>query len=774
MLVSEEEAPRTVARGELPRDRAAAARAARRRARAARPSTGREYSSADEVVEPDARSCDGCSTTRDEGPDRARHPARDHPAQPRDRAARRAVRARVVHTGPELRSGAQRRLLRRARGAPARPPPRRSSGEDFGERVGAIMAAVAGPARAERPDRLLVLGDTDSALAAFVAKRMGMPVFHMEAGNRCFDDRVPEEVNRRVIDQCSDVLMPYTERSRENLLREGFHPSASLVDRQPDQGGAGPPRRADRGLHRARRLGLERGEYLLLTLHRQETVDSTSGSRAARRGRRGRRRRSACRWSSASTRGRASGSSGSGSPDPPLRPVRAVRLLRLRRARARGALRAHRQRHGSGGVLHPGRAGRDGARVDRAPGDDRVRQQRPGGGRRHGGAAAHRGRLRRASRVGAAARVPRGRRSPWPRWSPAHVAAPPARRLELSAARPRQGGPRGGRDPGRGRLRRLPRAGDRRVWSCSTSPTSPVSFGAAGARRRGILWGILPRHARRAVPGQRLRDVPPVVARGGEFGSVGVFAVRRAARLVPAYWVCLVIARCCSRRSPLAGVCRASARCAHLDHRPDPASLFDDGLALGFGVITARLDAVGRDGLLPRAAVHRRLVVPAALGRPGGAAVLFIAWRVFALHIDGVAVLSGSTLRRDEERFAVYYASQFPSWGMALGRRDDGRLAVREAARPSCRGAARPAGRVGHARPRSPPGPVRLLAGREAAEDPNPFAGLFARQSCVRRSATRSSLATSCSPCRSARAAAAPGRQPPDAAGPPTSPTACT
>ena len=72
-----------------------------------------------------------------------------------------------------------------------------------------------------RPDRLLILGDTNSGLAAIVARRLGIPVYHMEAGNRCYDDRVPEEVNRRVIDHCSTVLMPYTERSRENLLREG-------------------------------------------------------------------------------------------------------------------------------------------------------------------------------------------------------------------------------------------------------------------------------------------------------------------------------------------------------------------------------------------------------------------------------------------------------------------------------------------------------------------------------------------------------------------------
>ena len=92
----------------------------------------------------------------------------------------------------------------------------------FGAQIGGIIASVEGSLVEERPDRVLVLGDTNSGLAAVVAKRLGIPVFHMEAGNRCFDDRVPEEVNRRIIDHSSDVLMPYTERSRANLLREGF------------------------------------------------------------------------------------------------------------------------------------------------------------------------------------------------------------------------------------------------------------------------------------------------------------------------------------------------------------------------------------------------------------------------------------------------------------------------------------------------------------------------------------------------------------------------
>ena len=81
------------------------------------------------------------------------------------------------------------------------------TGDGFADRVGGILAAV-GPLFAElQPDRLLVLGDTDSALSAYVAKRMAIPVFHMEAGNRCFDDRVPEEVNRRIIDHSTTSLL---------------------------------------------------------------------------------------------------------------------------------------------------------------------------------------------------------------------------------------------------------------------------------------------------------------------------------------------------------------------------------------------------------------------------------------------------------------------------------------------------------------------------------------------------------------------------------------
>ena len=81
-------------------------------------------------------------------------------------------------------------------------------GDTFGEQIGKIITASERVILDEKPDRVLILGDTNSSLAAVVAKRLGIPVYHMEAGNRCYDDRVPEEVNRRIIDHSSDILMP--------------------------------------------------------------------------------------------------------------------------------------------------------------------------------------------------------------------------------------------------------------------------------------------------------------------------------------------------------------------------------------------------------------------------------------------------------------------------------------------------------------------------------------------------------------------------------------
>lgn len=143
----------------------------------------------------------------------------------------------------------------------------------FAEQVGQIIARSGEVLAQEQPDRLLILGDTNSGLAAIVAARMGIPVYHMEAGNRCYDDRVPEEINRRVIDHCSSVLMPYTHRSKENLLREGIERQRIFVIGNPIYevlNAYAPQIEASDVLER---LQVEPGHYFLVTLHRAENVD---------------------------------------------------------------------------------------------------------------------------------------------------------------------------------------------------------------------------------------------------------------------------------------------------------------------------------------------------------------------------------------------------------------------------------------------------------------------------------------------------------------------
>ncbi len=143
----------------------------------------------------------------------------------------------------------------------------------FGEQVGAILAGCEQIMRVEKPDKFLVLGDTNSALAAFIAKRLGIPVYHMEAGNRCYDDRVPEEVNRRVIDHSSDVLMPYTERSRQNLMREGIPSERVYVTGNPILEVITHYDAQIQASDVHKRLKISPREYFLVTLHRAENVD---------------------------------------------------------------------------------------------------------------------------------------------------------------------------------------------------------------------------------------------------------------------------------------------------------------------------------------------------------------------------------------------------------------------------------------------------------------------------------------------------------------------
>lgn len=125
----------------------------------------------------------------------------------------------------------------------------------------------------EKPDRFLVLGDTNSSLGAIVAKRLGIPVFHMEAGNRQFDDVVPEEINRRVIDTSSDILLPYTHRSAQNLTNEGVDRSRIFITGNPIYEVIN---RFYKDINKSKihkLLNLQEKKYFLITLHRQENVD---------------------------------------------------------------------------------------------------------------------------------------------------------------------------------------------------------------------------------------------------------------------------------------------------------------------------------------------------------------------------------------------------------------------------------------------------------------------------------------------------------------------
>jgi UDP-N-acetylglucosamine 2-epimerase (non-hydrolysing) len=143
----------------------------------------------------------------------------------------------------------------------------------FGEQIGIILAEMEKVLRREKPDKFLVLGDTNSSMAAIIAKRMGIPVYHMEAGNRCYDDRVPEEVNRRIIDHSSDVLLPYTERSRANLLREGIEGQRIYVTGNPIYEVIRYYDEQTQKCSILKDLNLKSQQYFLVTMHRQENVD---------------------------------------------------------------------------------------------------------------------------------------------------------------------------------------------------------------------------------------------------------------------------------------------------------------------------------------------------------------------------------------------------------------------------------------------------------------------------------------------------------------------
>ncbi len=143
----------------------------------------------------------------------------------------------------------------------------------FGEQVGMMLSKVDELLDLHKPDRVLILGDTNSALSAIPAARRQIPVFHMEAGNRCYDDRVPEEINRRIIDHSSTVLLPYSERSKDNLVREGIDRDRIYVTGNPIKEVLDTySEKIDESVV-MKTLGVQPFEYFLATLHRAENVD---------------------------------------------------------------------------------------------------------------------------------------------------------------------------------------------------------------------------------------------------------------------------------------------------------------------------------------------------------------------------------------------------------------------------------------------------------------------------------------------------------------------
>jgi len=149
-----------------------------------------------------------------------------------------------------------------------------AAGTSPAETIGNVIGSLDKYLLTEQPDALLVLGDTNSCLSVIPAKRRKIPIFHMEAGNRCFDMRVPEEINRRIVDHTADVNLTYSDIARECLLREGLSPDLVIKTGSPmaevldfysgDIEGSGV----------LENIGLEAGQYFVVSVHREENVDS--------------------------------------------------------------------------------------------------------------------------------------------------------------------------------------------------------------------------------------------------------------------------------------------------------------------------------------------------------------------------------------------------------------------------------------------------------------------------------------------------------------------
>ncbi len=145
--------------------------------------------------------------------------------------------------------------------------------ETAAETIAAVIAKSDQCFAKESPDALLVLGDTNSCLSVISAKRRKIPIFHMEAGNRCFDQRVPEEINRKIVDHTSDINLPYTEHARRYLLAEGLRPETIIKTGSPMKEVLAHNRAGIESSGILKTLAIQNGNYFVVSMHREENID---------------------------------------------------------------------------------------------------------------------------------------------------------------------------------------------------------------------------------------------------------------------------------------------------------------------------------------------------------------------------------------------------------------------------------------------------------------------------------------------------------------------
>lgn len=154
-----------------------------------------------------------------------------------------------------------------------------AAGETSAETIGKVISGTDAVLAQVRPDAALVLGDTNSCMAVIAAKRRRIPIFHMEAGNRCFDQRVPEEINRRIVDHTADINLPYSSIAREYLLREGLPPDTVIKTGSPMFEVLHRYRQGIEESDVLKRLDLTASEFYLVSAHREENIDSDQNFR---------------------------------------------------------------------------------------------------------------------------------------------------------------------------------------------------------------------------------------------------------------------------------------------------------------------------------------------------------------------------------------------------------------------------------------------------------------------------------------------------------------